>query len=137
LFVFWLYPHFWKDNNNMPKFMYIFRGGGYADGGASTASPTELQEHLGRWRTWTEGLMKEGRVSGSHPLTHPVTGKTVRGRDKVITDGPYAETKDLVSGALIIEAASLEEASELARGCPILEHDSGSVEVRPVLVHPG
>jgi hypothetical protein len=118
----------------MPKFMFIFRGGGYAD--SEGTSPTELQEHLGRWTAWTESLMKAGRLAGAHALSYPVTGKTVRGRDKVITDGPYAETKDLVSGVLIIEAASIDEASELARGCPILEHASGTVEVRPVLVRP-
>jgi hypothetical protein len=73
--------------------------------------------------------MKAGRHPVGQPLDH--AGKTVRGRDKVVTDGPYAESKDLVSGTLVIEAASLEEASELARDCPIFEFD-GSVEVRPV-----
>lgn len=52
-----------------------------------------------------------------------------------MTDGPYAESKDLVSGTLIVEAASLEEAAQLARDCPIFELD-GSVEVRPVLQVP-
>lgn len=50
----------------------------------------------------------------------------------MVTDGPYAESKDLVSGTLIVEAASLDEAAEFALGCPIFEYD-GSVEVRPVL----
>jgi hypothetical protein len=117
----------------MPKFMYVFRGGGYATPGS--LSPTELQRHLAKWTEWTNGLLEAGRLAGAHPLEHPPTGKTVRGRDRVITDGPYAESKDLVSGTIVVEAASLQEASELARGCPILELD-GSVEVRPVLVPP-
>ena len=50
-------------------------------------------------------------------------------------DGPYAEAKDLVSGVLVVSAASLEAAVELARGCPIYEYD-GSVEVRPLRVLP-
>jgi hypothetical protein len=45
---------------------------------------------------------------------------------------PYAESKDLVTGSLVIDAASLEEATELAHHCPIFEFD-GSVEVRLVL----
>lgn len=117
----------------MPKFMYVFRGGGYAT--PDSLSPTELQQHLAKWNAWTNGLMAAGRLAAAHALSHPPTGKTVRGRDRVVTDGPYAESKDLVSGTLVVEAASLEEASELARGCPILELD-GSVEVRPVLVPP-
>jgi hypothetical protein len=114
----------------MSQFMYIFRGGGYAS--SELASPSEIQKHLGKWTAWTNALLKAGKLVGGQPLTHPPSGKTVQGRDRVVTDGPYAESKDLVSGTLIIEAASLEEAAELARACPILELD-GSVEVRPVL----
>jgi hypothetical protein len=114
----------------MAKFMLIFRGGGYSEGTAK--SPRELQEHLGRWNAWSEGMLAKGKLVGGNPLTHPPTGATVRGRDKVVTDGPYAESKDLVSGYLIVETASLDEATGLARGCPILEDATGSVEVRPV-----
>jgi hypothetical protein len=117
----------------MAKFMYIFRGGGYATPGL--LSPTEIQQHLAKWNAWTNGLLASGRLAGAQPLEHPATGKTIRGRDRIVTDGPYAESKDLVSGTLVVEAASLAEAAELARDCPILEFD-GSVEVRPVLVPP-
>lgn len=117
----------------MAKFMFVFRGGGYATGGLS---PAELQQHLAKWNEWSEGLRAAGRLAAAQPLSHPPAGKTVRGREKVVTDGPYAESKDLVSGILVVEAASLEEAAELARGCPILDLD-GSVEVRTALVLPG
>jgi hypothetical protein len=112
----------------MAKFMFIFRGGGYATPGL--LSPSELQAHLAKWNAWTDGLLAAGRLAAGHPLEYPITGKTVRGKDKVVTDGPYAESKDLVSGVLLVDAASLEDAAELARGCPILDYD-GSVEVRP------
>ncbi len=117
----------------MPKFMFVFRGGGYAQ--RNQVSPTELQAHLGRWTSWVKELTAAGRVAGSHPLAHPPTGKTLRGREGAVTvtDGPYAESKDLVSGALVIEAASLDEAAQLARDCPIFEHETGSVEVRPMI----
>jgi hypothetical protein len=117
----------------MAKFMYIFRGGGYATPGA--LSPSEIQQHLAKWNDWTNGLLKAGRHAGGQPLAHPPTGLTLRGRERTVTDGPYAEAKDLVSGTVIVEASSLEEAAELARGCPIFELD-GSVEVRPVLQVP-
>jgi hypothetical protein len=113
--------------------MFIFRGGGYATQGA--LSPTEIQAHLAKWAAWTNGLIAAGKHVGAQPLEYPGTGKTVRGRDRVVTDGPYAESKDLVSGTLTVETRSVDEAAELARGCPILEFD-GSVEVRPVLSTP-
>jgi len=50
----------------------------------------------------------------------------------VITDGPFAEVKDLVAGFMIVEARDISQAAELAKGCPILEGD-GAVEVRPVM----
>jgi hypothetical protein len=117
----------------MSKFMCLFRGGGYATPGS--LSPTELQAHLAKWSAWTEGLRKAGKLAGATPLTYPPVGKTVSGRERVVTDGPYAESKDLVSGILILEATDLEEAAKEARNCPILEQD-GSVEVRPVLDTP-
>ena len=49
-----------------------------------------------------------------------------------MTDGPYTESKDLVGGYLYVSADSLDHATELARGCPILERD-GTVEVRPIM----
>jgi hypothetical protein len=114
----------------VPRFMYIFRGGGYAS--SEKPSPTELQQHLAKWDAWSTELLRAGNAPVGQPLAHPPIGRTLRGRDKTVTDGPYAESKDLVSGTLVIEAASLDEASQLARGCPILEFSDGSVEVRPV-----
>ena len=114
----------------MSQFLFIFRGGGYAS--TEPPSPSELQAHLAKWSAWTQELMNSGKFVGAHALAHPPTGKTVQRRDKIVTDGPYAESKDLVSGVVVLEAASLDEAAEIAKGCPILEHD-GSVEVRPLL----
>jgi hypothetical protein len=48
-----------------------------------------------------------------------------------VTDGPYAEAKDMVTGTLLVVADSLEAAAQLALGCPVYEFD-GSVEVRPI-----
>ncbi len=60
------------------------------------------------------------------------TGKVVR-KDKMITDGPYAEAKDLVLGFMIVTARDIDEASALAEGCPLVK-GGGNVEVRPVRV---
>src|SRR5882724_5028437 len=111
----------------MAKFMYIFRGGAFVTPGLS---PTEMQAHMAKWYSWAGALAKAGRNKGGNPVQSK--GTTIRGRDRVVTDGPYAESKDLVTGNMLIEVASLAEAAELAQDCPVFEYD-GSVEVRPIL----
>ena len=116
----------------MAKYLIIARGTGIP----STLSPQEVQKVIQKYMSWNANLRKDGRMLHSEKL-RAGEGRVLRGQGgkMVVTDGPYAESKDLVTGILLVEAASLEEAAELARGCPILEHD-GSVEVRPVLVAP-
>ena len=109
--------------------MLIFRGGAVA---RADLSPSELQAHVSKWYAWSEELSRQGRRNAGTPLDNP--GATVRGRDRMVTDGPYAESKDLVTGSMVIEATSLDEAIEVARTCPTYEFD-GSVEVRPVNDH--
>jgi hypothetical protein len=109
------------------KFMFVFRGGAFVQQGLS---PAELGAHLQKWTTWVGALAKSGVHEGGYAVQG--AGKTVRGTRKAITDGPYAEAKDLVTGNLIVLAPSLDEATTIAMGCPIFEFD-GSVEVRPIL----
>lgn len=116
----------------MSKFMYIFRGGGIVV--QPPPPPAELGAHLAKWTAWLDGLAKSGHTDVHLPPLEN-GGRSVRGSSRTVTDGPYAEAKDLVSGILVISAASLEAAVELARGCPIYEYD-GSVEVRPVMALP-
>lgn len=111
----------------MTKFMYVFRGGAFVQQGLS---PAELGAHLQKWTAWIGELAKAGAHDGGAAVQGG--GKTIRGARKAVTDGPYAEAKDLVTGNLVVIATSLDEATRLALGCPIFEFD-GSVEVRPVL----
>ena len=111
----------------MSEFLYVYRNG---HGGVEKASPEQMQQIMQKWMTWMQGLAEKGHLKDrGHPLEPE--GKLVRGTSKNVTDGPYAE-KDLVIGLTLIEAKDLAEASELAKGCPILE-DPGWVEVRPLL----
>jgi hypothetical protein len=110
----------------MAKYMYVFRGGAFVE---KNLSPTALQEHLKLWTSWTGELAKTGHLQGGNPVLPG--GRTIRGKSKAVTDGPYAELKDLVTGNLVIESTSLDAATELAKGCPIFLFD-GSVEVRAI-----
>ena len=107
--------------------MLIFRGGAVS---LDDVSPSVLQAHVEKWYRWSDELARQGRRNVGTALDND-QGKTVEGHERIVTDGPYAESKDLVTGAMIIEAASLEDAVEVARQCPTYEF-GGSVEVRLV-----
>jgi hypothetical protein len=109
----------------MSQFVYLYRG---AERGRS---PDKMQETMQKWMTWMKQLTDQGHIKDpGQPLEH--TGKLVKGKQKTVTDGPFAETKDVVGGYTLIEARDLEQAVELSKGCPIFEVD-GAVEVRPVM----
>ena len=108
------------------RYMLIFRGGAVS---RDDVSPSALQAHVEKWYTWSEELARQGRRNVGTALDN--AGKSVGGHERIVTDGPYAESKDLITGSMIIEAASLEDAVEVARQCPTYEF-GGSVEVRPV-----
>ena len=92
------------------------------------------QQSMQTWLAWIRDLEAKGHLKDpGQPLGH--TGKVVRGKDRTVTDGPYAEAKDLVLGFIIVRARDLAQAAELAGGCPMVE-GGGSVEVRPVMTLP-
>lgn len=109
----------------MEDFLYIFRGG---DAREANQSPEAMQQHMQKWMKWMEELGKNGSMVGGEPLQ--MEGAVVT-KGTVITDGPYAEGKELVGGYLIVKAKDLKEAAELSKDCPIFEYN-GSVEVRPI-----
>ena len=106
--------------------MLIFRGGAVSQ---DDVSPSVLQAHVEKWYRWSDELARQGRRNVGTALDNP--GRTVGGHDRMVTDGPYAESKDPVTGAMIIDAVSLEDAVDVARECPTYEF-GGSIEVRPV-----
>ena len=107
----------------MSQFIFLYRGGERAQ------SPAGMQQQMQKWMTWLKQLGEKGHVKDpGQPLDRG--GKVVKGKQKTITDGPYAE-KDLVGGYTLIEARDLAQAAELSLGCPIFE-TNGMVEVRPV-----
>ena len=109
----------------MSEFLYLYRGSEPA------GSPEEMQQHMQNWITWITELGEKGHLKApGHPLER--TGKVVSGKQRAVTDGPFAE-KDLVGGYSVVEATDINQAVELAGGCPIFEITGGSVEVRPIM----
>jgi hypothetical protein len=112
----------------MKEFMFIFIS---ADYGQLNLSPEESQVQMGKWMQWIDDLKAKDVYVEGRPLMP--TGKTLSGASAVVTDGPFAETKELVGGYFIIKSDSVEAASELAKGYPDFQL-GGSVEVREVML---
>jgi hypothetical protein len=94
-------------------------------------SPEKAQQSMAKWRAWMKDMTDKRQLKNmGQPLER--VGKVVSGRNKTVSDGPYAETKDVIGGYSIIEARDADQAAQIASGCPILDQD-GCVEVRPVM----
>ncbi|MGK0365720.1 MAG: hypothetical protein ACI85O_002788 [Saprospiraceae bacterium] len=85
-----------------------------------------LQVEMTKWQNWIGGIAAQGKFIKSNELDEQ--GRMVN-PGKVVTDGPYAEVKEIVGGYIIVKAENYDEAVEMAHGCPSLEY-GGSVEVR-------
>jgi len=110
----------------MAEFLYLYRSSQRWN-----PSAEESEQIMQRWMAWFKDLTATGNLKdGGQPLE--AHGKVVRDKGRTVTDGPFAEAKDVVGGYTIVEAPSLERAAELAKGCPILARD-GFVEVRPIM----
>ena len=84
----------------MGEFLYIYRGG------ARAQSPEEGERVMQKWVAWMQDLGRDGHMKDRGQPLDP-GGKVVRGKEKNVTDGPYAETKDVVGGYTVIEAKDL------------------------------
>ena len=81
---------------------------------------------------FNEELVKAGIVLGGEGLLPSSTGVRVRcsGKDRIVTDGPFAETKELIAGYSIWQVKSMEEAVAWVKRCPMT--DDSEVEIRPI-----
>jgi hypothetical protein len=99
-------------------------------------SPEQLAERMPRWFEFTQALVDAGAMVAGDPLEGQDTATTVRVRngETVVTDGPFAETKELLGGYYVIDVPDLDAALEWAAKMPNVDY--GSVEVRPLMEIP-
>jgi hypothetical protein len=108
---------------DLKEFILIFR----FDGSVKfEAAPEQLRETAKQWQAWIGGIASQGRLISTNQLDF--TGKTLHA-DASVSEGAYAEVKEIVGGYLIAKAENLDEALTLAQGCPVL-YFGGTVEVR-------
>lgn len=109
--------------------MLLFRNGGPESHAHLTAA--ERVALAEKWNAWVDSLKSRGALVQGQPLG--LEGRVVtEPRGARVVDGPYAETKEIVAGYVMIRAASLDAAAEIAKGCPGLAIGL-TVEVRPLM----
>lgn len=110
----------------MSEFLFLYRGA------QRPTSPEQMQQIMQKWMAWFQDLAAQGKLVDRGQPLEPSGGKVVQATTKTVIDGPFAEAKDLIGGFSIVQADDLDEAAELAKGCPVLEV-GGNVEVRPIM----
>jgi hypothetical protein len=105
------------------------------DAGPAPDSP-ELLAQRARWMEYTQRLREAGAMVAGDALQGAATATTVRNRngEDLVTDGPFAETKEVLGGFYTIDVPDLDEALRWARQMPNIEY--GTVEVRPIMEIP-
>lgn len=108
------------------EYMLLFRGTDWHKG----LSSEEIEQVVNQMKAWFDRLTAEGKAKAGKPLFHE--GKIVsRKRGLSVADGPFAESKEAIGGFFLLELGSLDEATEIAKDCPVLAYGA-TVEVRPV-----
>ena len=96
-------------------------------------SPDEMQTRLQNYMGWMKKMTERGVLKAGQPLEP--RGVLLENKDTVITDGPFLEPKEIIGGYIILTVESIEEATELAKSCPLLDHCR--IMVRPLVNIPG
>jgi len=118
----------------MANFMLLLGG---ADLDKRSANPELAPVMMQQYMAWVQSLRQKNSLVGSHKLFDQ-TGKRLTVRGGEVVEGPFVESKEAIGGIFLISAASLDEATALARECPVLRLQNGYVEVRVIEeVRPG
>ena len=111
----------------MKDFLFVYRND---PKNLPASSPEEMQALTQKWMDWIGGIAAQNKLTDKGNRLSS-EGKVLK-PGNVITDGPYAEIKELIGGYSIIKVQSYEEAVEIAKGCPVFTV-GGSVEVRDIV----
>src|ERR1700688_1570880 len=110
----------------MNEFVLIFRH----EDGLKVASPEQIQVWMKQTMDWIGGIAAQNKFSSGTGL--PFADSKVVRPHNVVTDGPFGEIKETIGGFIVVKADSVDEAVEFAKGCPVLQGEGNSVEVRKI-----
>ena len=110
----------------MEEFMLIFRH----EDGQKLASPEQLQIWMKQTMDWIGGIAAQNKFSHGNGL--PFDDARVVHSTKMVTNGPFGDVKETIGGYIVVKANSVDEAVEFAKGCPVLQGEGNTVEVRRI-----
>jgi hypothetical protein len=115
------------------QYMLLIYGDESSRGNGSEA---EQQAEMAKWFAYTEEMRSAGAMKAGDALQPTATATTVRdsGGEPLVTDGPFAETKEQLGGYYLLDVADLDEAIKWAAKCPGAKY--GSIELRPIMEFP-
>lgn len=108
----------------MQEFILLMKGDD-----SKEISPEEMQQRMQDYMAWMKKMSGTGNYIAGQPLMP--TGKHIIDQDTVLTDGPFLEPKEIIGGYIILRANDIEEATKLAKTCPLLHHCE--IYVRPLM----
>src|SRR6201987_1703514 len=113
------------NTQNQNGYMLLFRGNDWI----TPLSPEEKQKDTDQWMAWFRRLTDQGKAVAGNPLERE--GKIVSGKNRVVSDGPFAESKEAIGAYFLLDVANLDESVPIAQECPGLPYGI-RVEGRPV-----
>jgi hypothetical protein len=123
-------PHPEPEEDEVNDFMLIYQGG---DPSWMERSPEDIETVMRQWTQWFKDLEASGNLRDPGAALAPGGVTLKQNGTAVVTDTSMAEVKELIGGFSVIQAESLEAATELAKGSPFLGNNPGGrVVVRPV-----
>lgn len=115
----------------MNEFLLIMRH----EDGAKLASPEQIQIWMKQTMDWIDGIAAQNKFISGTGL--PFDDARVVKQNNVVTNGPFGDIKETIGGFIRVRAETVEEAVEFAKGCPVLQGEGNSVEVRKVAINDG
>lgn len=112
----------------MKEFLLLIRNEGNP---IAQLSPGQQQAHIQKVGAYIQQLVSEGKMTAAQPLENE--GKILSRKNGAFTDGPFNETKEIISGYYLLKARDLNEALEIAKADPRFEDGDWRIEVRPIL----
>jgi hypothetical protein len=110
----------------MDEFILIFRH----EDGLKVASPEQIQIWMKQTKDWMGDIAAQNKLSGGNGL--PFADARVVKSNKMVTNGPFGEIKETIGGYIIVKAENIDEAVDFAKGCPVLQGEGNTVEVRKI-----
>jgi hypothetical protein len=115
------------------RYMLLIYG---QEGQWGNASEAEQEAEMAKWYSYTQELQNAGVSTAGDALQPTSTATSVRDKDgePMVTDGPFAETKEQLGGYYLLDVADLDEAIKWAHKCPGAQY--GTIELRPIMEFP-